>query len=246
MKWLNYVGKDGLNARILPNLPIHRGAAGEFYFKSISSNGGSHTRKTIFALKIKDQKEANDFHTWWLRFNGSLDPWFRATEKAASERSGKILEILPDLPEFMTDSVVSISDDIYHQPPPSKPKRSPMELVSPRSMIGVGPKKFRFDECTDVSVKGQPFVDAYNRPIVLPEDTRSVDEIAHDESLHVTELKAALLFCLDTLQIYDGDHVCCTRRESSRFSLDIAGVPFCAIGHLFTAVDQAACDSSCS
>ena len=146
----------------------------------------------------------------------------------------------------MTDYVVDISDDIYDLPPVSKRKRCPMELlVSPRSMIGVGPKKSRFDECTDASVKGQPFVDAYNRPIVLHKDTWSIDEIARDESLHLSELKgAALLFCLNTLQIYDGDHLLrCTRWEASRFSLDIAGVPFCAIGQLFTAADQAARNS---
>ena len=116
---------------------------------------------TVIFAEIKDQKEADNFHMWWLRFNGSLDACFGATEKTAK-----------DLPEFMTDYVVDISDDIYDLPPVSKRKRCPMELlVSPRSMIGVGPKKSRFDECTDASVKGQPFVDAYNRPIVLHKDT---------------------------------------------------------------------------
>ena len=136
-KWQNYIGKDGLNARIIPGLPIHRGSAGEFFFKSVSTTTLGITRKTVFALKFTKKIKADDFHMWWLQFNGQTDAWLKAAEKSKNGEELQI-EVFPDLNNV--EASVAINATVFDKEKfrKSKSSKHKLTLVSPRGISGVG------------------------------------------------------------------------------------------------------------
>jgi len=81
VRWHSYIGQDGLNCRILSGLPIHRGSAGEFFFKSASTTSNGVSRKTVFALKFSNKMDADEFHMWWLHFSGQIHAWTEAAKQ---------------------------------------------------------------------------------------------------------------------------------------------------------------------
>ena len=80
VRHVNFIGKDGLNARIVDGLPILRKKR-QFYFKAVSSTTHDDRRKTPFALKFDSNDAADEFEMWWYVYtkNDSIEAWL--TEK---------------------------------------------------------------------------------------------------------------------------------------------------------------------
>jgi hypothetical protein len=65
VRWSNFMGVDGLNGRILLDLPILR-KDDSVYFKTSSTTTRNMRRKTLFCFKFTDAKQAEEFEMCWL------------------------------------------------------------------------------------------------------------------------------------------------------------------------------------
>jgi hypothetical protein len=88
VRWSNFMGVDGLNGRILLDLPILR-KDDCVYFKTSSTTTCSMRRKTLFCFKFTDAKcQAEEIEMCWLKLNGSIVP-LQGTTNAATVRTTK-------------------------------------------------------------------------------------------------------------------------------------------------------------
>jgi hypothetical protein len=250
-KWQNYMAKDGLNARIIPMLPIERGLAGEFFFKSLSTTTFGITRKTIFALKIPCLKEAEEFHMWWLHFNGQIKAWWEAGDRGANERS----DIFSDLPMKNVESIISINTEFFDRSEyegssnKTNKKKRKLVLVSPREVSGVGKQHFNFEKLTSPESRPSPAHASQpsEEPVPLPKDCRNPKDIVHDRLIFNAELTAQILSCLRKNNVSAEDYVFQTNDQQDstdaydrKSSARIAGVPQYLCGLLWSAADDAA------
>ena len=74
IRHVNYMGNDGLNARIIKGLPLHRCKKNtrEMFFKTVSSTTHGQRIKTVFALKFASDDDADDFEEMWYVKNGAI------------------------------------------------------------------------------------------------------------------------------------------------------------------------------
>ena len=257
-KWQNYIGKDGLNARIVPKLPIHRGSAGEFFFKSLSTTTFGIARKTVFAVKIPNETEASEFHMWWLHFNGQMKAWHQAGEKAAENRDTVLIESFPEFPSNDVEGVISIYKEVFDESKfngGNNTKRK-QALVSPRNVSGVGKQQFRFEEfITSPEARPPPAQRSKSfdhDPVPLPKDfNEAKDIISHDRLIFKSELTAGLLVCLRknnvSLEKYEFQiNSDSTDPHHRKFAARITGVPQYMCGLLWCAADYAARTSQVS
>jgi hypothetical protein len=87
VRWTNYMGIDGLNGRILPELPILRGKnSKEVYFKTSSTTTRGARYKAPFVFMFETVEEAEEFEMWWLLKNGSIASWKESDE--AKKKAG--------------------------------------------------------------------------------------------------------------------------------------------------------------
>lgn len=236
---------DGLNARIIDKLPIKRGSQGEFFFKSVSTTSLGTTRKTIFALKIPNEKDAKEFHMWWLHFNGQTDAWLKYGEEFAKSRDeGKVIEVFPDFRASNLKDIISINVDVFEQSMCTKSsnttsKKRKLSLVSPREVSGVGKQRFDFEGVS--SPEPQPY-----------KSIDSIDVILHDKLIFQSELKTHLLVCLrkNNISIEEFDYKIDKQHSHDRlhrkFFVRISGVPQYVCGLLWSVSDDAARSSQVS
>lgn len=137
VKWNNYLGHDGLNCRIVAKLPIQRGNAGEFFFKSASTTNAGSRCKTVFALKFVNENDADEFHMWWLQFNGQIGLWIDA---ANNNKDVKEAVYDNDCPTSLLEDIVNIDPHVFDVHRNLKRK---LPLTSPPAVSGVG-KSFDF------------------------------------------------------------------------------------------------------
>ena len=71
VRWTNYMDLDGLNGRILPDLPILR-QHDSVYFKTSSTTTRGKRHKAPFCFKFADAEQAEKFEMCWLTLNGSI------------------------------------------------------------------------------------------------------------------------------------------------------------------------------
>ena len=140
-KWQNFMGKDGLNAWILPSLPIRWGIGNEFFFKTISTATFNITRKTVFALRFPTDTDADEFHMWWLNLNGQIKVWLK---EAPCVKHGNMLnedKTFTDVSNTSTLQLVSINRAVLDEGKYGKrtnKKKHLRDLVSPKKVSGLG------------------------------------------------------------------------------------------------------------
>ena len=94
VRYINRMGLDGLNGRILPGLPICRERnSKEVYFKTSSTTTVGTRRKAPFAFKFRTVEEAEEFEMWWLFKNGSIDAWKEQDAKKKASGRGDIIPL---------------------------------------------------------------------------------------------------------------------------------------------------------
>jgi hypothetical protein len=73
IRWIcDSTGASGLNAEIVPGLPICRIDACNIMFKCASVTA-TRGQRTVFVLRFDNKSDASDCVMWWCRFNGSMD-----------------------------------------------------------------------------------------------------------------------------------------------------------------------------
>jgi hypothetical protein len=71
VRWTNYMDLDGLNGRIIPDLPILR-QHDSVYFKTSSTTTRGNRHKAPFCFKFEGAEEAKEFEMCWRKLNGSI------------------------------------------------------------------------------------------------------------------------------------------------------------------------------
>ena len=101
VRWIDSVGNDGLNVRIVHMLPIEREGNKKYLcLKCRCLTKLGETRKTTFAVKFEKVEEAEEFEMWWYKLNGEIYQWVQE-----SKRKEEKYEQLP------MDNVVNVGDD---------------------------------------------------------------------------------------------------------------------------------------
>ena len=161
VRFTNYMGADGLNGRIIPELPILRGKnSKEVYFKTSSTTTSGSRYKAPFLLKFETVDKAEEFEMWWLMLNGSIVAW--KEEDAKKKEGGK---------KSNSNNIAPLQDSTNAE---SNPVRNAKRKAGP--MIG-GPlqkKKYSLN-CIDVGIDRSNNVE--NQAVLLRHDGSADDSV---------------------------------------------------------------------
>ena len=118
VRFTNYLGNDGLNARILKGLPLRRNDKDplRMNFKAASSTTHGHRLKTVFALKFANNEDADDFEMWWYAKNGSIKTWLEKEVKQEESEQGQEQEQENKLPLHETTNIISLTPNKAEAP----------------------------------------------------------------------------------------------------------------------------------